>query len=791
MFMVNPSGPLEAILDIRTAHRIHLQVTLKRPGGDAMLLNDSGETSGGPFRVAIPSMEDGDLLRIDLGTLFDEDDDLDLDVALLQDGILLDGSREVLRAHSAAGPARFTLDYMHLQDGMFVARRRDFSQISLEEPVPSAPRFDDGSESGELAPPDDPPAASESGDEGGPPPEPTAVQTERRINVWVTEREGDREEPLARDERYTLCVNVGLPVAGSLAEDAEAVVPDQDIPENGLSTEWVIQSSEAELEPLSDDVAVTRHEAGGVAIWTARFVLHVPRGVDSATVEMACNPLVEGDASLQVLVYARNPARPGRAELYRELEVALSVVMAPTHHDGSAAAPAAAVRVADEVLHSPAGHLNLRTTHEWTSPYNQVSLTVLSTGMVLVQGDLGTRELDEEVPWQVAPEEVRGLIANVRAALERFRAKHDGYLNAISVDDLERRLPSTSEAAYTSFFGTGEPPSAESLATWETVSRSPELYDLAVEGRTLYDAFFPQGSELRSWIDDMQPHDRLDLNLQPRAGAAYVPHVPWGLIYRLEPPLFGEGAVDPMGFLGLALRLGYSAHKNPVPSKALGRVESVNRAFFLYWGDQPNDPTAAEAKWQRDRWAGQPNHLIVSNDGDAGQRKRRLLNLLHAPEPSPVRLLYFYCQCKAEQGNRPELRFANNTHPDNLVRHTELGTALLQERPLVFANACTTAAADISMLNELEARFFRRGARAYIGTESKVPIALASRFAHVFFHYFERRASERPIAAGEAVYQARMFLWRHYRNLGGLFYTYVNQFELYMADDAEVRSLQP
>jgi hypothetical protein len=46
------------------------------------------------------------------------------------------------------------------------------------------------------------------------------------------------------------------------------------------------------------------------------------------------------------------------------------------------------------------------------------------------------------------------------------------------------------------------------------------------------------------------------------------------------------------------------------------------------------------------------------------------------------------------------------------------------------------------------------------------------------------------MAAGEAAFQARMFLWRNYRNLGGLFYTYVNQYELYMADDAEVTALQ-
>jgi hypothetical protein len=143
------------------------------------------------------------------------------------------------------------------------------------------------------------------------------------------------------------------------------------------------------------------------------------------------------------------------------------------------------------------------------------------------------------------------------------------------------------------------------------------------------------------------------------------------------------------------------------------------------------------------------------------------------------------------EGGKAELRFANNTQPDNVVRHLDLAGKELAERPLVFANACTTSAADPFISNDLEAGFFRRKARAYLGTEGKVPITLASRYATVFFHYFDRRASPAPMAAGEAAYQARQFLWRHYRNLGGLFYTYVNQYELYMADDAEVRTLQP
>ena len=68
-----------------------------------------------------------------------------------------------------------------------------------------------------------------------------------------------------------------------------------------------------------------------------------------------------------------------------------------------------------------------------------------------------------------------------------------------------------------------------------------------------------------------------------------------------------------------------------------------------------------------------------------------------------------------------------------------------------------------------------------------MPIKLASRFASVFFHFFYRVVDPKPIAAGEAVSQTRLFLWSHYRNIGGILYTYIDQFNLYMATDDEIR----
>ena len=50
--------------------------------------------------------------------------------------------------------------------------------------------------------------------------------------------------------------------------------------------------------------------------------------------------------------------------------------------------------------------------------------------------------------------------------------------------------------------------------------------------------------------------------------------------------------------------------------------------------------------------------------------------------------------------------------------------------------------------------------------------------------------NDEPMAAGEAVTQTRLFLWTHYRNIGGLLYAYVNQYDLFLARDDEVLALR-
>lgn len=57
-------------------------------------------------------------------------------------------------------------------------------------------------------------------------------------------------------------------------------------------------------------------------------------------------------------------------------------------------------------------------------------------------------------------------------------------------------------------------------------------------------------------------------------------------------------------------------------------------------------------------------------------------------------------------------------------------------------------------------------------------------------HICSRQIDAAPMAAGEAPAQTRLFLLTEYANIGGIFYAYLNRYELYMADDAEVRALR-
>jgi hypothetical protein len=207
----------------------------------------------------------------------------------------------------------------------------------------------------------------------------------------------------------------------------------------------------------------------------------------------------------------------------------------------------------------------------------------------------------------------------------------------------------------------------------------------------------------------------------------------------------------------------------------------------MYWGR--GDAAADEAQWQRRSWQASGLQVFVPGTSDSDARKA-VLAVLEAPSPRPTSVLYLFCRCEVGDGSDIALRFGSTASLSDTVLRADFPTVTLPDRPLVFANACTTVAADPYLANELERRFFSRGARAFIGTEVRIPVVLASRFAATFFHLFDRRGDPAPIPAGDALARARTFLWTHYRNIGGVFYSCINEDQLYRADDDELIALR-
>jgi nucleoid DNA-binding protein len=596
------------------------------------------------------------------------------------------------------------------------------------------------------------------------------------INAWISERTTSPKEPLRVGETYTLNFKVGQPVESSLIAGSDATILLTDIPQGGLDTEWVVNSRTVEFGAASAGVTITSDLLGGSASWTARFYLHVPEQGESPMAQLGITPRVIEDVCLDVLIYARG-------ELYRQFRVELAVVgtqATPQRGDGDVAV------VKGETIHAPANQLGLRTLHEWQTPPGKLEIVVFEQGRAFVHGDVVQGnvlvQVGENADWQGDPSTLAGTIKNVSTAAERFRATAESYLNDIEPTDLAHRLENFKpQYGWTQLDDMSDDKHKQA---WENVRNSTELRELATYGYDLYELFFPPSSKLRSWLDLLWPGHYLDIKWTDNRGIASVP---WGLMYLKDPSL----PIDPFGFLGLRFRIQYTSHPVQMTPKQLGSLDETYPTYCLYWGNQAQDDIALEAQWQRTLWTNQTNQVFFPDRLTSPNPKLGLLELLGSPQLRPVSVLYLYCLCSLDKGaNLPVLRFAGTNQASDVIKQVELPRGEMLDHPLVFANACTTSAADPYIANELESLFFRRGCRAYLGTETKVPIELASRFAAIFFRFFYRKVDPLPMAAGEAVAQTRLFLWTQYKNIGGLLYTYINKYEVFMANAAEISAMR-
>jgi curved DNA-binding protein CbpA len=563
-------------------------------------------------------------------------------------------------------------------------------------------------------------------------------------------------------EAYRLRFQIRSPSPGNLASGDVGV---EGVPPGGINTRWVVTSTDTTFIPAYSSVSVQRLGS----TWIAEFELHIPEKGNSRSKDLAI--LKEpGAGELLVTIYAL-PASGG-SELYRQITVNLSKRAAVTADDTRKAL----------------AHLGLGTSHEWMTPAEHIQIAVAGEHAVVTTKRPHLANYSFIEPWAANPTTVGGAIVNVRRSLEKFREAHSAYLNDIEPADAENRLANLADwqPYYLRDIGwqplPGKPDSDRQTA-FEVVQRSEEWRRLAIDGYELYKRCFEGSSELQKLIQKLLPGSRCDFVWTRQSGTNFVQNVPWALMY-MEPLKDGKPA-DPEKFLGLRFRLSAESWTVPNSSIALGDPRSSYALHLLYWGDQPADEVARESRWQSAEFAKRPqSQLLPSKTG--GDPRAQVVAALDSPAPDPVTVLYFFCHCTVGDGSEPVLRFGNSSKPADSIPRFDLGSSPLVRSPLVFANACTTSQADPHNTSLLESNFFDRGARSFIGTESKVPAPLASKFAWLFFRFFFRQVDPAPMAAGEALVQSRLFLWTQYRNVGGLFYKISNQYDLFQASSEEL-----
>ncbi|MFK0256150.1 hypothetical protein [Streptomyces sp. NPDC090445] len=595
----------------------------------------------------------------------------------------------------------------------------------------------------------------------------------RVVTLWIEERDEDDLRPLDEGQPYTAVLMATADGPDARYSD-EVHVPAAEVPAGGLVTRCVLSSTSVRLEadPEDPDILCSTVEAGDRTQWCAAFPLVIPADSDSARRRIRLTPVTAPDARLDAFLFVGD-------DLYRRLAVSIDVrpASAPAEceeDDEPQAQPAVAVLTVGSL---PAAHAGLVPTSAWQRPTSHLDVTVVSAGTAMVRcEDFG---VFAQVPWTATTGSLEARVANVRGALDRLRQAYSEQFDLVSAEDLwadlAHHVPSPDWVA------DEHTPREPFASAWSAVAESDELRELAFEGYQLYRALFAD-EELRQYVERLKHGDRLTVNWLEGV-TDRVPHVPLPLLH-LDPVSPGR-PVDPSAFLGLRFRLGWMRRQTR-GSRALGDWRRTTRAHLLYWVQDPSDTVGAEARRHAEelrRW--QPALLLPDGEPSITDLSR----FLAAPEPRPVSLLYFYCHCTSGTGSDPRLRLGPTNDAGDVLRRVDMGSDPFTDRPVVFVNACGTNESDPLLVNQLMDGFLDRECRAYIGTEGRVPPGLAARFATTFFSFLYGTTGTDRAPVGESLAQARRFLWQRYRNLGGLFYGYVNDGLLYQADDDHVRRL--
>ena len=163
-----------------------------------------------------------------------------------------------------------------------------------------------------------------------------------------------------------------------------------------------------------------------------------------------------------------------------------------------------------------------------------------------------------------------------------------------------------------------------------------------------------------------------------------------------------------------------------------------------------------------------------------------LANHIWKPSGEQIaQLHYFYCHCETERP--PAENHALRFHTGSLLRGErrvtlgDLSSALAHlrlaseevgdtlDRPLVFLNACASAAIDPSGIGSFPEIFSDDRFLGFIGTETTMPDPFASAFAEAFLTRFLMQPQPEPL--GRALHRTRWDMLRNYKNPLGILYS--------------------
>ncbi|MET7944140.1 AAA family ATPase [Streptomyces sp. NPDC005302] len=645
-------------------------------------------------------------------------------------------------------------------------------------------------------------------------PEEREAITGQHVNFWFSDADTDDADTLQVGRRYLGCFQVG-PDDPRNRVAGERLIPAEDIPPSGLVTRWIVYSTTAALE-VPTDADFTAHVstslAGDKPQWLVEFELIIPTDGQSDERLIAITPQSAGEIRITAdlfvgqdlyrqlsidIIADEPPSPPGAASDPQPGPAEETAAPRPVPHarpsadaspttvpegfdlDSAVRAPSAASgerrgpRLREKQL-LPLGQTALRPVHSWQRPGTTLNLTLMPPRAKWTLEVDGQGNQSNWIDWTPG-NDTGQWVTRSQDALDAIRELCGPRSNAITPQDISDRLkrfqPSQKWSEQSLHY------SEQDAAFWVEMSKHDAARNLAYAGHNLLRALFPRDHELHQRILDLGPGNKLHVDWRSRD--QQVSHIPWQLLYRGNPPGVGQ-AVNAEDFLGLRLRLSNlpyaQEHSRAMDPKA-------TRAHLLYWG--VGDDTAQTVREHRQEllpWS--PTFLPTVGD----DQRAELSSFLCSPKPTPVPLIYIFCQGT----NKEEipLRFGSTSAPEDALALADIGMEELKDHPLIFVNACDSSAVVHPFSNTLQHNFMERGSSAYIGGECRVPADFAARFASVFFHFLYTRGPDNiPNTAGEAMSQSRKFFWDEYRSIGGLFYSYVNDYNLCFGDLGEVEQM--